>query len=58
MLEKLWTVQELASYCRVEIQTVYNWRSAGEGPQGISKGKFVLFKESSIQDWIESWERA
>lgn len=47
---------DLADYLQVPLQTVYNWRSAKEGPRGIRMGKHVRFRMSDVQTWLE--ERA
>lgn len=47
---------ELADYLKVPLKTVYNWRSAGDGPRGVRIGKHVRFRQADIDAWLE--ERA
>lgn len=44
---------ELAEYLGVPVKTVYNWRSAGEGPRGIRIGRHVRFRQSDVHAWLE-----
>jgi excisionase family DNA binding protein len=48
----LLSVQELADYLKVSVQTVYGWRKRGTGPQGVRVGGHVRYLMSDVMDWI------
>lgn len=54
MNDRLLTVEELALYLGVPRATVYAWRSRGEGPPGYRIGKFVRFRLSEVEAWLET----
>jgi excisionase family DNA binding protein len=53
---QLLTVEELGRILRVPKATIYRWRSTGEGPRGYSIGRYVRFRWSDVEAWLE--ERA
>ncbi len=48
----LWTVQDLAAYLRVPVNTVYKWRSAGDGPPGFRVGRHVRYRQEDVVAWL------
>lgn len=48
-----WTAQELADYLRVPVQTVYVWRTKGEGPRASRVGKYIRFDPADVSHWLE-----
>jgi excisionase family DNA binding protein len=53
-LESLMTVDELAEYLRVPKDTVYHWRKHGQGPRGFRTGRYVRFRRSDVDAWLET----
>ncbi len=51
--ERLLTLSEVADYIGVPLQTLYGWRSRGEGPRGIRCGKHVRVHRSDLDAWLE-----
>jgi excisionase family DNA binding protein len=51
--DRLLTVDELAEYLGVPVATIYAWRYRREGPPGFRVGKYVRYRWSDIQDWIQ-----
>jgi len=45
---------EAASYLRVSIQTLNNWRCRGYGPKHITVGRIVRYRLRDIDAWLES----
>jgi excisionase family DNA binding protein len=52
--ESLMTVDEVAEYLRVPKETVYHWRKHGEGPRGFRTGRYVRFRRSDVDAWLET----
>ncbi|MGA7271806.1 MAG: helix-turn-helix domain-containing protein [Acidimicrobiia bacterium] len=50
---RLLTVHELAEYLGVPVTTIYAWRYRREGPPGFRVGKYVRYRWSDVQEWIQ-----
>jgi excisionase family DNA binding protein len=50
---RLWTVEDVAYYLGVPVQTVYCWRSAGRGPAGRRVGKRLRYRPVDVRAWVE-----
>lgn len=44
---------ELAEYLKMPVKTIYNWRSAGEGPRGIRVGRHVRYRQTDVDAWLD-----
>lgn len=55
-MREFMTVDDLARLLRIPKATVYRWRSMGEGPRGYSVGRYVRFRWSDVESWLQ--ERA
>jgi excisionase family DNA binding protein len=51
--ESLMSLEEVAGYLGVPVRTVYSWRSTSKGPRGFRVGKYVRFKASDVELWLE-----
>ena len=54
VVEKLWTLQQLAEFLGVPEATVYQWRSKNYGPRGLRVGKHVRYRPSDVEMWLAS----
>ncbi len=52
-LEPLLTIDELSEYLGVPKQTIYNWRTTGNGPTATRVGRHLKYRVSAIQAWLE-----
>lgn len=50
--DRLWSVQDVAYYLSIPVQTVYSWRSAGHGPPGRRVGKRVRYRAEDVRAWV------
>ena len=50
----LWTVQDVAAYLRVPVQTLYSWRSSGTGPPARRVGKYLRYQPDDVVDWLKA----
>ncbi len=53
MSSKLWTIQDLAEFLGVPVNTLYQWRSKGYGPQGRRIGKYVRYRPQDVHTWVD-----
>ncbi len=51
--EKLLTLPQVADYLGVPLQSVYQWRTRGEGPRGIRVGRHVRVRRSDLDAWLD-----
>ena len=51
--EKLLTLPQVADHLGVPLQTVYQWRTRGEGPRGIKVGRHVRVRRSDLNAWLD-----
>lgn len=49
----LWTVQDVADYLRVPVQTVYSWRVQGRGPRASRMGKHLRYRSEDVITWLD-----
>ncbi len=50
--ERLWTVQDLAGFLGVPVNTIYKWRSVGGGPPGFRIGRHVRYRRDDVTTWL------
>ena len=53
ILDKLWTVDQLAEFAGVSVTTIYHWRWEGKGPKAVKVGRYLRYQESDIEKWLE-----
>jgi excisionase family DNA binding protein len=51
--ESLMTVEQVAEYLNVPIKTVYRWRLTGTGPRGARVGRYVRFRRTDVEAWVD-----
>ncbi|MDP9116975.1 MAG: helix-turn-helix domain-containing protein [Actinomycetota bacterium] len=42
----------MCDWLQVPKQTVYRWRSHGDGPRGFRIGKHVRFEPAEVERWL------
>ena len=50
---RLLSVTELAEYLAVPVATLYAWRYRGEGPPALRVGRYLRYRWSDVQRWLE-----
>ena len=53
LTESLMSLGDVADYLGVPVRTVYSWRATGKGPRGFRVGKYVRYKASDVDAWLE-----
>ncbi|WP_411267437.1 helix-turn-helix domain-containing protein [Actinoplanes sp. KI2] len=56
--DEILTIEDVAEILKVPVGTVRKWRSARIGPKGFRVGKYVRFRRSSVDLFIEQREAA
>ncbi|GAA1434293.1 hypothetical protein GCM10009616_28270 [Microlunatus lacustris] len=51
--ERLMTLADLSEMLGVPVATLYAWRCRGEGPSGYRIGRYVRYRRSAVEAWIE-----
>ncbi|MFI1994885.1 helix-turn-helix domain-containing protein [Actinoplanes sp. NPDC020271] len=58
LLDPLLTLDEVADMLRVPVSTMRKWRSGGGGPRGFRVGKYVRFRRTAVEEFIQEREAA
>ena len=54
--DEILTVEDVAKILKVPVGTIRKWRSEKTGPKGFRVGKYVRFRRSSVDLFIEERE--
>ncbi|HLP67476.1 MAG TPA: helix-turn-helix domain-containing protein [Rhizobium sp.] len=57
-MEILLTPEQLAEALQVPVSTLYKWRAAGTGPQGIKVGKYIRYRQAAVDAYLAALEPA
>lgn len=52
--ERLMTLSDLSEMLGVPVNTLYGWRSRGEGPPGYRVGRHVRYRRAAVETWLET----
>ncbi len=52
-LDRLITAEELAAYLSVPKNTLYAWRYHGEGPPAIRVGRYLRYRMTEVEGWLD-----
>jgi len=52
-LDRLLTPSELADYLGVPVATLYVWRHRRQGPPGFRAGRYLRYRLSDVERWID-----
>lgn len=50
--EVLWSVEEVANFLQVPVNTLYQWRHKGTGPGAFRVGRFLRYDPSEVRNWL------
>lgn len=51
-MEKLLSVDEVADYLGVPVNTLYQWRHKGTGPTAFRVGRFLRYDPAAVRSWL------
>ena len=52
-MTKLMSIQDLSEYLGVPVNTLYQWRTKGYGPAGRRVGRYVRYRASDVDAWLD-----
>jgi predicted DNA-binding transcriptional regulator AlpA len=50
--DRLWTVDEVATFLGIPAATLYQWRCRRIGPPGRRIGKHLRYLPDEVRDWV------
>jgi len=53
MRDELLSPQDLADMCQVPLATIYKWNHCGDGPKPIHVGRYVRYRATDVDAWLE-----
>ena len=51
-MDSTWSVQDVARYLAVPVNTLYQWRTRGYGPTGYRVGRWVRYEPAEVRRWL------
>ncbi len=51
-LDRLLSVEDLATYLDIPVATIYAWRYRRQGPPGFRAGRHLRFRREDVERWI------
>jgi len=51
-MEKLLSVDEVADYLGIPVNTLYQWRHKGTGPMAFRVGLFLRYDPAAVRNWL------
>jgi excisionase family DNA binding protein len=51
-MEKLLSADEVSEYLGVPVNTLYQWRHKGIGPEAYRVGRHLRYELSSVRAWL------
>ncbi len=52
--ERRWSVEDVAAYLDVPIETLYAWRKKPYGPRAARVGKHLRYDPDEVRAWFKS----
>lgn len=50
--ETTWTVDEVAAYLRLPVETLYTWRKRHYGPPAAKIGRHLRYDPADVRAWF------
>ncbi len=51
-MAELWSVDDVAAYLRVPVETLYRWRKTKSGPPAARIGRHLRYDPADVQAWF------
>lgn len=48
------TIQEVAEFVRLPVQTLYSYRTRGGGPKASRLGRHLRYRREDVERWIDA----
>ncbi|WP_439664139.1 helix-turn-helix transcriptional regulator [Lentzea sp. HUAS TT2] len=53
-MSKLWSINDVADFLGIPVQTLYQWRTRKYGPPGRRIGKYVRYIPDEVRAWFDA----
>lgn len=50
--DPLWTIEDVARYLRLPVQTLYQWRRKNVGPPAKKCGRHLRYDPAAVRQWV------
>jgi DNA-binding transcriptional MerR regulator len=50
---RLWSVQDVADFLGIPVQTLYQWRTKGYGPPARRIGRYLRYRPADVRSWVD-----
>ena len=51
-MERLLSVEEVADFLGIPVNTLYQWRHKGTGPIAFRVGRFLRYDPTDVRHWL------
>ena len=51
-MAELWSVEDVAAYLRVPVETLYRWRKTKSGPPAGRVGRHLRYDPADVRAWF------
>lgn len=51
--DRLMSVEDVADFLGVPVQSVRKWRYLGTGPIGLKVGRHVRYRRADVEKWLD-----
>lgn len=51
-MSPLWTIEEVAAYLKVPVNTIYQWRTKQYGPRAKKCGRYLRYEPDDVIRWV------
>lgn len=51
---EIWSVEDVARFLRVSVETVYRWRKVRYGPPAARVGKHLRYDAADVRAWFKA----
>jgi len=55
--QRLVTIDEVADYLDIPVQTLYRWRVDAKGPPAVKLGRHLRYRWSDVDAWVDAQEQ-
>ncbi|MEV1143328.1 helix-turn-helix domain-containing protein [Micromonospora sp. NPDC049799] len=54
LVDELWSVEDVAAFLRVPVETLYRWRKVKYGPPAARIGRHLRYNPAEVRAWVRS----
>jgi excisionase family DNA binding protein len=48
------SIDQVSDYLQIPVATLYRWRTNGEGPVACRVGRFLRYRETDVDQWLDN----